>query len=156
MKLPFKIKNDNGPGFVDKNSTLLPLAPFTPLFAAVHHLEPDYNWSQLDILTDRNSLRKLMRWVSGKVYHDFRIDLELVGDKTVIFNRWEGKNGQRPLFTSGYGHNFEIAYTSSPGKKRPLGHHRVKYRICRFVSWLSSNEMGLRLNVYRSLETSRS
>jgi len=114
------------------NASLLPSAPFAPLFAAVKHLEPDYEWPKLDILTDRNGLRKLLRWVTGKADKDFRIDLELVGEKTVVLNRWEEKSGQKPTYSFGYGHNFEVAYTTSPTKKRALGHHRIIEYVSQF------------------------
>lgn len=125
VRLPLTLKKDTGVEFINMNSALLPSAPFAPLFEAVNHLEPDYRWPELDILTDRNGFRKLLRWMTGKADRDFRIDMELVGDKTVILNRWEEHNKETRYDSSGYGRNFEVAYSTSPGKKRALGHHRI-------------------------------
>jgi hypothetical protein len=55
-----------------------------------------------------------MRWVSGKVDRNFRIDLELAGDKAGIFNLWEEKNGRRSSY--GYDHAFEDAHTAIMGR----------------------------------------
>ena len=46
------------------------------------------DWPSVDFITDRNALRKLLRWGSGVSGKDFRIDLELAGERTVFLNRW--------------------------------------------------------------------
>jgi len=125
VRLPLTLKRDTGAEFIDMNASLLSSAPFAPLFEAVNYLEPKYQWPKLDILTDRNGLRKLLRWATGKTDRDFRIDLELVGERTVVLSRWEEHNKQMPYANSGYGRNFEVVYSTSPGKKRALGHHRI-------------------------------
>lgn len=88
---------------------------------------PRQDWKTVDFLTDRNGLRKLLRWVtqaSGR--NDFRIDTQLVGKKTVVLNRWEPKttgfvNG------SSYGFNFEKFTTKPmpPATERSAWHHRI-------------------------------
>ena len=87
-------------------------------------LEPKYKWSELDILTDRNNIRKLLRWITHTAEKDFRIDLQLVG-KTVIFSRWEDKAVRASHEHFGYGHSFEAAYTEAPAGPKILGHHRI-------------------------------
>ncbi|KAL4249388.1 hypothetical protein ABKN59_006915 [Abortiporus biennis] len=83
------------------------------------------NWAEVDFVTDRDSLRKLLRWVSGE-NQEFRIDIQLAGIKTVLFTRFE----QRVLATSaggtGYGYNFEKESTTEvPGCEETTGYHRV-------------------------------
>ncbi|TFY62059.1 hypothetical protein EVJ58_g4109 [Rhodofomes roseus] len=57
------------------------------------------DWPGIDFITDRNALRKLLKWASGSSGKEFRIDLELVGERT-----------------PGYGHRFELESTrAAPG-----------------------------------------
>lgn len=88
-----------------------------------------FDWSSVDIVTDRNGLRKLLRWinaVSGDPPRDFRIDVELAGSKTVLLNRWEQLTKEQPGARRSYGFNFEEAMTvPAPGCERGTGHHRI-------------------------------
>lgn len=113
--------------------------PLLPLFRAVDTTSELTNntidWSSVDFVTDRNNLRKLLRWVraegvSGKS-KEFRIDLQLAGNRTVLMNRWDHKttawsNGD---VNPAYGHNFEKASTHPvKGCEKTNGHNRiVKY-----------------------------
>jgi hypothetical protein len=87
-----------------------------------------FDWSSVDIITDRNNLRKLLRWASSSTNQVFRIDTQLASEGTVLFNRWNerdkgGSDG------SSYGCNFEKASTSpAKGCDSTSSHHRiVKY-----------------------------
>jgi len=102
-----------------------------PLIAAVDaHAEeegnPPLDWGSLDIVTDRNSLRKLLRWIGGASdAREFRIDLQLAGEKTLLLNRWEKRTTEE---SSGYtfGHNFERVSTQhAEGCEESTGHHRI-------------------------------
>lgn len=105
----------------------MPPSPFSSLMAAVQHLEPTYPWHELDILTARSSLRNLLRWIDNKADRDFRIDIELVGEKTVILSRFLEGVEINATEHRGFGHNFETAYTTSKlfESKKELGHHRI-------------------------------
>lgn len=120
-----RLERDSGREIIDINGSRLSTAPFAALISAVKHLEPTYELGELDILTDRNSLRKLLRWVTGTADKDFRIDLQLAGEKTVIFSRWEEKAVVDWFQHHGYGHNFEAAYAKWPGGPKLIGHHRI-------------------------------
>ena len=85
------------------------------------------DWPNIDFITDRNALRKLLKWADGASGQDFRIDLELAGERTVFLNRWETKNRNRlgPEQQS-YGFAFEHASTRpAPGCDGTTGHHRI-------------------------------
>jgi hypothetical protein len=90
-----------------------------------------FDWSEIDFVTDRNGLRKLLRWIDGPNQADkpkeFRIDMELAGH-TVLLNRWE-KRTRDNFIGKSYGFNFEQASTTpAPGCEESTGHHRiVKY-----------------------------
>lgn len=119
----------------------MPKATLLPLIMAVNKQsevtnKPPFDWSSVDIVTDRNGLRKLTRWVGGEEVRDFRIDLQLAGEKTVLMNRWEKRN--RELFSGRtYGFSFEKASTiPAPGCKDSTGHHRIVSYVRTFCSLL--------------------
>ncbi len=82
--VPYTIPPDTGVFFSDQNGYRMPKYVLLPLIMAVNkHAEvakkPTFDWSSADIVTDRNGLRKLTRWVGGGDVRDFRIDLQLAG-----------------------------------------------------------------------------
>lgn len=105
-----------------------------PLFRAVDVVAEDLatdpiDWASVDFVTDRNGLRKLLRWIADKdgSAKEFRIDMELVGDRTVLFNRWEKRTREEADVTRRtYGFNFERESTNIvPGCENSTGHHRI-------------------------------
>ena len=90
--------------------------PFLPLFAAADAIHDNskkapVDWPEVDVITDRNGLRKLLRWLNpseGREVRDFRIDVELIGAKTIVLTRWEGRTREPPTGKS-YGFSFEAA-----------------------------------------------
>jgi hypothetical protein len=128
--VPYTIPPDTGVYFSDQNGYRMPKAVLLPLIMAVHKQteaskKGPFDWTSVDIVTDRNGLRKLSRWVGGEDVRDFRIDLQLAGDKTVLMNRWEKRN--REVFSGRtYGFSFEKASTiPAPGCRDSTGHHRI-------------------------------
>ncbi|TFY75224.1 hypothetical protein EWM64_g8788 [Hericium alpestre] len=108
----------------------MPSSVLLPLMKAVDTVGKEIDWPTVDFVTDRNNLRKLLRWASGSTgrSNDFRIDFELAGENTVLFNRFEERT---KVMTDGkgYGFSFEHETTSpTPGCERSTAHHRiVKY-----------------------------
>lgn len=74
---PFKVPRDSGRSFADQNRFRMPLYPLLPAFVAIEHMQPSFDYAALDIVTDRNNLRKLLRWIENTCDKDFRIDLQL-------------------------------------------------------------------------------
>lgn len=131
-ELPFKISKDTGISFVDQNAARFSKYPFEPLFRSLAVMQPRFDMKDVDIITDRNSLRKLLHFVSGTVRDPFRINVRLVGG-VLFFCRWEPEtkfliSGFRD---TGFGHNFEKACTFfDPDLKDSSGHHRiVRYKL---------------------------
>jgi hypothetical protein len=128
---------DHGYNFVDQNGHRMGPRTLLPLIRAVQDVESQsgtkekdrFDWSSVDFVTDRNGLRKLLRWAnhaSGDPPRDFRIDLQLAGPKTVLMNRWEQVTKEQPGTRRSYGFNFEEAMTiSAPGCERGTGYHRI-------------------------------
>ncbi|EGN97831.1 hypothetical protein SERLA73DRAFT_123276 [Serpula lacrymans var. lacrymans S7.3] len=126
---PFTIQRDTGLFYVDQNGYRMANAPLLPLFKAVDIIQKDngdpaLDWSSVDIISDRNGLRKLVRWVKGSNEpKTFRIDMQLVGERTVLLSRWNTRLQEEVV---GYGHNFERDCTRlAPGCEKSSGHHRI-------------------------------
>jgi hypothetical protein len=85
-------------------------------------MEPTFDFKSIDIITDRNNLRKLLKWISGD-RASFRIDVQRVGN-TVLFQRWDEKI--LDVAIHGYGREFELASTVvAPGCIGTAGHYRM-------------------------------
>ena len=118
--------------YADSNGHRMPSAPHLPLFRAIDTVYSDaarepIDWSQIDIITDRNNFRKLLSWIdwTGSVAEEFRIDLQLCGIGTVLMQRWEPRTTHNAV---GFGDSFERESTyPSPGCEEGTlaGHHRV-------------------------------
>ena len=129
-KTPYTIPPDIGVFFSDQNGYRIPKTVLLPLIVAVNKQTESskslpFDWPSIDIVTDRNNLRKLTRWVSGNAERDFRIDLQLAGKRTVLMNRWE-KRTREAFNGKTYGYSFEKASTNpAPGCRDSTGHHRI-------------------------------
>lgn len=127
---PYAVPADTGICFSDQNGFRMPSSTLLPLITAVDKkaADPesaDFDWASVDFVTDRNGLRKLLRWIDGKADKDFRIDTQLAGDSTVLFNRWD-KRTREEFNGRTYGFNFEKASTRpAKGCENSTGHHRI-------------------------------
>ena len=122
--------------YVDSNGHRLPQYPLLPIFVAADVLGCDghsaIHWGSVDVLTDRNSLRKLLSFAEDPKPNDFRIDLELAGNWTLLLGRWETRTVEHSTMM-GYNDSFERMVTASaPGceKATLAGHHRVATYVC--------------------------
>ncbi|KAH9831408.1 uncharacterized protein C8Q71DRAFT_715353 [Rhodofomes roseus] len=135
--LPYKVPRDSGVRFVDQTGYHMPAYPLYSLVRAVDIMSEDkgdsFDWSTVDIVTDRNGLRKLLRWLNDDgTAKDFRIDTQLAGRRTVLLNRWEKKTREMPNPQySTYGFSFERESTyRAPDCEQASGYHRiVKYDL---------------------------
>ncbi|KAI9767393.1 MAG: hypothetical protein M1839_004512 [Geoglossum umbratile] len=129
---PYRIPKDEGTFFVDQNTARCPEYPAEALFRSLAIMRPDFSMRDVDLVTDRNCLRKLLRFASGSTDRSFRIDISIVCG-TMIFRRWEEETRQTILGSQhiGYGHNFESESTTfDPNLRESCGHHRVvRYRL---------------------------
>jgi len=79
-----------------------------------------FKLSNMDAVSDRNALRKLLRWIrGGENARDFRIDAQLAGS-TVLFTRREPQDDED---VCGCGKAFEKATTRHNPDE--TGHHRI-------------------------------
>lgn len=128
--LPLSLKEDSGIHVVDNNGFRIPSSPLLPLFRAVDIVaktkKGSIDWPSVDFVTDRNNLRKLLRWITstGGQKKEFRIDMQLAGKRTVLFTRWEQLDTR--YAQGGYGYSFEEASTApEQGCERGTCHDRI-------------------------------
>ncbi|CAK7224500.1 hypothetical protein SCUCBS95973_005538, partial [Sporothrix curviconia] len=117
-----------------QNAARHPNSPLEPLFRALYTVHPSFDINDVDVVMDRNNLRKILSFVdpasSRNGVEPFTIDVE-VNNATVVFCRVETATTEfiGPNDFHGYGHEFEKAYTTetTPGS---TGHHRIiSYRF---------------------------
>lgn len=117
-RFPRQLREDSGLVYIAQNTTRHPESPLEPLLRALYTTDPLFDMSLIDIVSDRNHIRKLLSSVdpdsSSHGIGGFNIRVEVIYD-TAILQREEisitefiGPNDFR-----GYGHEFEKAYTIS-------------------------------------------
>ncbi|KAG9191994.1 hypothetical protein G6011_10728 [Alternaria panax] len=130
--LPTSLAQDTGRQFIDQNAFRVPKFPFEPAFAALAVMKPNTLLDEVDIIVNRNSLRKLLDFSAGKNLDAFCMGLHMIG-KTLVISRKE-RNAQQMIHGSsnaGYGHNFEKTFTEPDyDMGNSSSHHRViRYHI---------------------------
>ncbi|KAL2001159.1 hypothetical protein VTN02DRAFT_2142 [Thermoascus thermophilus] len=126
--LPVAIPQDRGKFFIDEDAYRASEYPFEPLFQALSVMNPNFNFQDVDLVTNRNSLRKLFDFAEGRTCQSFRIDLNLVNE-TLFLTRRERK--ARTVLrgtnrSNGFGHGFEQMFSKrSPPLEDSSGHYRV-------------------------------
>lgn len=130
--LPVRLQADKGHQYVDQNAYRLPKYPFEPIFWALDLMNPSIRFDDVDVVCNRNSLRKLLDLASGRKIDPFVMHLHMI-QNTLLITRKE-KNARamiRGNGNSGYGHNFEKAFTKANDELLDsTSHHRVvKYNM---------------------------
>ncbi|KAK1987279.1 hypothetical protein LZ30DRAFT_580290 [Colletotrichum cereale] len=127
VALPLILPADQGTYFIDQNAGMLPRHPFEPMFRAAASMNRDASFDDIDIVTNRNSLRKLFDFCDGRSRESFRLNLHLVRNALIV-ERCEKHareiiGGSR---NSGWGRNFEKASAKfPPGLAESMSHHRT-------------------------------
>lgn len=104
----------DGESFIDENHYRQPYFPLESLFRSVSLCSPEFKYDDVDFVTDRNNLRKLVRFLGGgKDNKDFEIRLNR-RSKTILFTRVEPKDQEQG---QGYGIAFEKAISTSKNSK---------------------------------------
>lgn len=126
---PFRLRKDTGHIYIAQNAARHPDSPLEPLFRALYVSHPSFDIASIDVVTDRNNIRKLLSLVnphwSNYKREDFTIHVE-VTDNTAVFCREETKTDEHigPNEFRGYGHSFEKNCTSRQVSES-TGHHRI-------------------------------
>jgi hypothetical protein len=99
---------------------------FAAVDACLDATGSSFDWQGVDFISDRNGLRKLLRWIKGSSrLTDFRIEAEMVGSRTVLLGCWEERSVAAPPADS-FGFGFERATTlSEEGCEHTTGYSRI-------------------------------
>jgi hypothetical protein len=130
--LPTALAQDAGRHFLDQNAARVPKYPFEPAFRALSIMKPNTTLNAVDIIVNRNSLRKLLDLAAGKKPDAFCMGLNMINN-TLVISRKE-RSAQYMIHgmpNAGYGHSFEHAFTTPDhDMDDSSSHHRViRYRI---------------------------
>ncbi|KAK3341939.1 hypothetical protein B0T25DRAFT_626400 [Lasiosphaeria hispida] len=120
---PPRLEPDSGLVYIDQNAARNPRYPLEPLFRALYVEQPEFDIQNVDLVSDRNNIRKLLRFVQGSSKGAFQIRVEIAGENTALFTRVEAKATEYVQGFQGYGRNFEKAYTKKDD--RSSSHHRI-------------------------------
>lgn len=104
-----QLKRSKREQIIDENKHFYPDYPLEPLFRAVKKCSPDFNWSEVSVVTDRNNLRKLLNFVESSAEDSFRVDFQRVGNMIALI-RCEEKTRE---FCDDYGSDFERLCTEN-------------------------------------------
>ncbi|KAJ3549373.1 hypothetical protein NM688_g5184 [Phlebia brevispora] len=129
---PYSVPLHRGGSIMDENGHRMRTRALVPVLAAVDATAAisgyaPLNWHQVDLITDRGNLRRLLTFLSGRWEPaEFRIDVQLAGTRTLLFTRWERKTESYCGKNNCYAHSFEVARTQPlPGCEYGLSHHRI-------------------------------
>ena len=120
------LRPDTGTRYIDQNQDRMPNSPLEPLIYAIQAHRPEFDFSAVDIITDRRSLRQLYGFIIGDK-KGFLFGVEVVGD-AMIFTRHEPQSRETvpPNKFIGYRESFEEAYTKlHPVAQGSTSHHRL-------------------------------
>jgi hypothetical protein len=131
---------DHGASTEDEAAILAMLAAVTECTSP-----DDFQWRTSDIISDRNTLRNLLRWVgSWEKLGTFRIDMSLTGERSIVLPRWRQAVPEWSKRYS-YGSSYEDSQTlHAPGCE--LSRKSCHDRIMSYVSGKVYYPMILELN----------
>ncbi|WWC86928.1 uncharacterized protein L201_001808 [Kwoniella dendrophila CBS 6074] len=136
-KLPGDDTNLNHFQHAYMNGTILQPLGISPLEPIFHSLTDPRDLLNVNLITDRNALRKLYRlFTPATIYTQnkaWRIDGEIVGD-TVLFTRWESSKDmkpRRPEFS--WSHQYDLVATDNPVPNSIQSERLVKYKFAGLV-----------------------
>ena len=118
-----QLEPDSGRVYIDQNAARISNAPFEPMFSALAIQRPNYDIGSVDVITDRNNIRKLLRFLQGTSSDCFQIRAEILNGKTALFTRIENETTTVIQGFQGYGRNFEKACTK--GAAGTSGYYRI-------------------------------
>lgn len=124
-----RLNKDSGLIYIAQNAARHPDSPLEPLFRALYITDPLFDMQAVDIVTDRNNIRKLLSFINpssaSKELEPFTINIEVIKN-TALLCRDEIATQEfiGPHEFRGYGHEFEKAHTLNTIQDS-TGHHRI-------------------------------
>jgi hypothetical protein len=79
--VPHRLKKDSGLIYIAQNAARHPESPLEPLFRALYITHPSFNIHLIDVVTDRNNIRKLLSFIDPSSnrngLEEFTINIEV-------------------------------------------------------------------------------
>jgi hypothetical protein len=128
-KTSLKLQKDSGLYYINQNQGRYPESPLEPLFRALYITNPSFDIRSVDVVTDRNNIRKLLAFINSNLapgdLEPFAISVEIIGT-TALFRRDETAVTRfiEPHEFRGFGHEFEKACTAEQVVDS-TGYHRI-------------------------------
>lgn len=111
-------QNSSFQSVMDMNRLYLPDYPMEPIFRSISFCSPNFDYSKINFITDRNNLRKLFGLVDNSVGESFIIDLQKIGNFILMIRREQHSR----ITSNSYGEDFERIATIS---KDDYNGHRI-------------------------------
>ncbi|KAK3339819.1 geranylgeranyl pyrophosphate synthetase [Lasiosphaeria hispida] len=111
VALPITIPRDRSTPSTGGSGWTTTKNPFEQVLQAAAVMSPDFRLDKVDIVTTRNSLRKLLDFCDGRSQQSFRVNISLV--KNTLFIEQYG-TAFMAFQSTGWGHNFEKTFTRFP------------------------------------------
>ena len=134
LRVPRRLQKDSGLVYIAQNAARHPDSPVEPLFRALYIANPSFDICSIDVVTDRNNIRKLLSFVNPDSNRNglqtFTIRIEIT-ENTAVFSREETATHEYIGVHEfqGFGHEFQKAYTTSH-ISGSIGHYRIiSYRF---------------------------
>ena len=124
-----ELRQDRGHFFKDVVEARWPDFPLEPGIRAVFQVRPEFEGSEIDLVSCATVLENLLRFLTA-TERSFRFDVELVGETAFFVSKGTSpKEGM--VDVRGYGHTYPEAYTKwDGGLHESLCHQRlIKYRF---------------------------
>lgn len=119
------LQPDSGPQYVDQNADRTPGSPLQPMIRAVQTMQPGFNFTAVNIITDRHPIRKLFEFVVAETKNPIRFGVTILGN-TALFTRIDSMTREHSQGFHGYRTAFEQEHTRiSVSAEGSTSHHRV-------------------------------
>ncbi|KAG7043058.1 geranylgeranyl pyrophosphate synthetase [Colletotrichum scovillei] len=127
VSLPITVPEDQATRSMNDSTARIPECSFEPLFRATASMNPSFRFDKVDILVNRNSLRKLLDFCQAGRQDSFRINLYLV-HRNLIIERCEKTVSKLKFWV---GPEFRAHPHSIPvGLEDSTAHHRaLRYQL---------------------------
>lgn len=111
-----KVPKDSGFIYIAQNAARHPESPLEPPFRALYMTHPSFDIGAVDLVTDRNNIRKLLSFINPSLskngFEPFTIDFEVTSMMAMLCRaETETVRYVGPAEFAGFGHEFEKAYT---------------------------------------------
>jgi len=111
--------------YVDENAARYPSGSWGPAWPPILHLHPKFDFTDLDLITDREPVLKLLELASGDATEDFSFSAQVLG-RAIIFLPSNSENHLQQITQTGYRVPYDKAHLQYIAEMQGTTQH---YRI---------------------------